>query len=110
MSAEIYLTDRLKTAIDQCEWLSESLPFAYVPLAKTTYMANKVWQHMQRIGSKCEPQIADCRPHRLRDTFAVRALLKGIPLEDVSKLLCHKSIAVTEKYYAAWIASRAIAS
>ena len=106
VSAEIYLTDRLKTAIDQCEWMSESLPFAYLPLAKTAYMAHKVWENMQRIGLQCEPPIADCRPHRLRDTFAVRALLKGILLEDVSKLLCHQSVAVTEKYYAAWIPSR----
>lgn len=61
---------------------------------------------MRRIGAHCDPKITDCRPHRLRDTFAVRALLKGIPLEDVSKLLGHQSVAVTEKYYAPWIASR----
>jgi integrase len=61
---------------------------------------------MQRIGLQCEPEITDCRPHRLRDTFAVRALLKGIRLEDVSKLLGHRKIAVTERYYAAWIPSR----
>jgi len=106
VSSEVYLTDRLKTAIDQCAWMSESLPFAYLPIGKTSYMAIEVWRNMQRIGSQCEPKIKDCRPHRLRDTFAIRALLKGIPLEDVSKLLCHQSVAVTEKYYAPWIPSR----
>jgi hypothetical protein len=40
------------------------------------------------------------------DTLAVRLLTKGVPLEDVSKLLGHASIAVTEKYYAPWVASR----
>jgi integrase/recombinase XerD len=42
----------------------------------------------------------------LRDTFAVEMLLHGMELENVSKLLSHKSIAVTEKYYAKWVKAR----
>jgi hypothetical protein len=42
----------------------------------------------------------------LRHTFAVEWLLDGFSLEDVSKLLTHKSIRVTEKYYAPWVRSR----
>jgi integrase len=48
----------------------------------------------------------EVRSHMLRDTFAVEMLLSGMSLEDVSKLLTHKSIRVTEKYYAPWIRSR----
>lgn len=44
--------------------------------------------------------------HRLRDTFAVRLLEKGVPLEEVSKLLGHRSIKTTEKSYAAWVQGR----
>lgn len=44
--------------------------------------------------------------HQLRDTFACDLLTKGVALEDVSKLLGHKSIKVTEKHYAAWVQSR----
>jgi integrase/recombinase XerD len=44
--------------------------------------------------------------HRLRDTFAVGLLEKGVPLEEVSKLLGHRSIKTTEKHYAAWIKGR----
>ncbi len=44
--------------------------------------------------------------HRLRDTFAVDLLTKGVPLEEVSKLLGHKSIKTTEKHYSAWIQGR----
>jgi len=44
--------------------------------------------------------------HRLRDTFAVDLLQKGVPLEEVSKLLGHTSIKTTEKHYAAWIKGR----
>ena len=44
--------------------------------------------------------------HRLRDTFAVDLLEKGVPLEEVSKLLGHESIRTTEKHYAKWSAGR----
>jgi len=46
------------------------------------------------------------RSHMLRDTFAVEMLLAGVPLEKVSKLLGHRSIAITERYYAKWAKSR----
>jgi integrase/recombinase XerD len=46
------------------------------------------------------------KSHRLRDTFAVELLIKGVPLEDVSKLLGHKSILVTERHYAKWVKGR----
>lgn len=38
--------------------------------------------------------------HRLRDTFAVDLLTKGVPLEEVSRLLGHTSIKTTEHHYA----------
>lgn len=44
--------------------------------------------------------------HRLRDTFAVNLLNKGVPMEEVSKALGHKSVKTTERYYAKWVKSR----
>jgi len=44
--------------------------------------------------------------HRLRDTFACGLLQKGVPLETVSILLGHRSIKITERYYAPWISAR----
>jgi integrase/recombinase XerD len=44
--------------------------------------------------------------HRLRDTFAVDLLQKGVPLEEVSKLLGHESIKTTERHYAKWVKGR----
>jgi integrase/recombinase XerD len=41
--------------------------------------------------------------HRWRDTFAVELLLAGVPLEQVSILLGHASIRVTEKHYSPWV-------
>jgi integrase len=44
--------------------------------------------------------------HMLRDTFAVDLLMHGMPLEDVSYLLTHDSVKMTEKYYAPWVSKR----
>jgi integrase/recombinase XerD len=96
---EVYLTAKLKKAIDKCKWFSTARPFTYRNAGEQA-----VYERMQAIGERCS--VADCRPHRLRDTFAVRTLLKGVPLEEVSKLLGHSSTAVTEQYYAAWIPER----
>ncbi len=38
-----------------------------------------------------------------RDTFAVEMLLGGVPLEQVSMLLGHKGIKITEKHYSPWV-------
>jgi len=44
--------------------------------------------------------------HRFRDTFAVELLLQGVELADVSKLLGHASIKVTERHYSPWVHAR----
>jgi len=50
--------------------------------------------------------IQRCHPHMLRGTFAVEMLLAGVPLEQVSILLGHKSVKITEKHYAPWVKAR----
>jgi integrase len=41
-----------------------------------------------------------------RDTFAIEMLLAGVPLEQVSILLGHESVKITEKHYAPWVKAR----
>ncbi len=101
---EAYLSERLKTAIDSCTWLTPTRPFWFGSTENQYRLGYQVYDTMQSIGSKVG--VADCRPHRLRDTFAVRALLRGIPLEDVSRLLGHSDIKITQKYYAKWTPNR----
>jgi site-specific recombinase XerD len=44
--------------------------------------------------------------HQLRHTFAVALLQKGVSMENVSVLLGHRSIKITERYYASWVPAR----
>jgi integrase len=43
-----------------------------------------------------------------RDTFAVEMLLAGFPIDQVSLLLGHASLKITEKSYAPFVKSRQV--
>jgi integrase/recombinase XerD len=47
-----------------------------------------------------------CHSHMFRDTFAVELLLAGIPIDQVSLLLGHSSVKITEKHYAPFVKAR----
>ena len=49
-----------------------------------------------------------CHPHMFRDTFAVEMLLAGVPIDQVSLLLGHSSVKITEKCYAPFVKARQI--
>jgi integrase/recombinase XerD len=49
-----------------------------------------------------------CHPHMFRDTFAVEMLLAGVPIDQVSILLGHASVKITEKHYSPWVKARQI--
>jgi integrase/recombinase XerD len=51
-------------------------------------------------------KISDGHSHRFRDTFAVELLQAGVSLENVSVLLGHQNIRVTEKHYSPWVQTR----
>jgi integrase/recombinase XerD len=103
-TADVFLSDRLHSAITAAVWLSPRYPFAYRPFNGINTMERQVYEDMQTVGRRCG--VEDCRPHRLRDTFAVRMLVRGVPLEEVSHALGHSSIGVTQKHYAPWVAAR----
>jgi len=118
LTAVVYLTDRLKTAIESCVWMSTSLPFAYcgriyrypAKPAKgepdlTEKLALEVYKHLQVIGPKAGV-VGSCRPHRFRDTFACRLIVAGMDLLDIKEALNHQDSRVTEKYYLTWFEAR----
>lgn len=112
---DAFITDDFMARLKACKGFTSEHPFAYRPIARkgeTDYMAQAVYERMQEIGKRCKDSdgnpapVEDCRPHRLRHTFAVRLLEKGWPIEDVSRLLGHASVAITVKYYAFWTKGR----
>lgn len=48
---------------------------------------------------------ADSHSHQLRDTFSVRLLSKGVPIETVAALLGN-TVAVCQKHYSPWVEAR----
>jgi integrase/recombinase XerD len=55
---------------------------------------------------KADGSLKRCHPHMFRDTFAVECLLAGVPLDQVSVLLGHSSVKITEAHYAPWVKAR----
>lgn len=75
-----------------------------------TYVAN--WQRAyRRLFSVADIRKPDgtpkrCHCHMFRDTFAVEMLLAGVPIDQVSILLGHSSVRITEKHYSPWVRAR----
>jgi integrase/recombinase XerD len=75
-----------------------------------TFVAN--WQRSYRrlfkVASLRKPDgtLKRAHCHMFRDTFAVEMLLAGVPIDQVSILLGHASVRVTEKHYSPWVRAR----
>jgi integrase/recombinase XerD len=72
------------------------------------------WQRSyRRLFNSADIRTADgerkrCHPHMFRDTFAVEMLLAGVPIDQVSLLLGHASVKITEKSYAPFVKARQV--
>jgi integrase/recombinase XerD len=51
-------------------------------------------------------KISGGHSHRFRDTFAVELLQAGVSLENVSVLLGHTNINITQQHYSPWVRTR----
>jgi integrase len=52
-----------------------------------------------------QAQVGRAHFHRMRDSFAIGLLEKGVPIESVSVLLGHSDVRVTLKHYRPWVKS-----
>jgi integrase/recombinase XerD len=63
----------------------------------TMHTANGIWQRSLQ-GLFKLAKIENGFGHRFRDTFSVSLLLAGVPIEQVSILLGHSNIKVTQQH------------
>ncbi len=67
--------------------------------------AVKIWERtLSRVFEMAK--LENAHAHRFRDTFAVDLLLAGVPIDQVSILLGHSSVRITEKHYSPWVKAR----
>jgi integrase len=91
------------TALDNVDAVSDRFYFWTGTSDKRSITGN--WQRrFQKLFELAG--LEDAHPHRFRDTFAVELLLAGVSLEQVSVLLGHTSVKVTERSYAPWVRER----
>ncbi|MFC5861849.1 site-specific integrase [Acidicapsa dinghuensis] len=75
-----------------------------------TFVANwqRAYRRLFKVADLHKPDGTSKRSHchMFRDTFAVEMLLAGVPIDQVSILLGHASVRVTEKHYSPWVRAR----
>jgi len=85
--------------------LNDDKLFLYTQKTGETTVKN--WNRVfQKLFATCDPPVVGGHPHRFRDTFAISLLLRGAELPNVSILLGHSSIRVTERHYSPWVKAR----
>lgn len=89
--AKISLIEYLDSRADNKEWLFLQAIAPYNKLG-TGRIGVVISELGQRGG------VENTHPHRFRRTLATRLVRKGMPLEQVSKILGHESLSVTMRY------------
>jgi integrase/recombinase XerD len=96
------LPKKVIAALDKCD--EGNAQYFYTGIGKPKSCVTE-WQQRLKLVYEMAG-IPDGHSHRLRDTFSVDLLSKGVPIDVVSKLLGHTSIKTTEKHYAPWVHAR----
>lgn len=62
------------------------------------HATDAIQNHIEKCGLNSDPQADKVTPHTFRDTFAARLVQAGVSLLEVSKLLGHANVLMTQKY------------
>ena len=93
-----------KKAVEALEKITNGNPYFFWTGNGLRKSAVADWQRALRRLFKLAK--VNGNPHMFRHTFATDLLSKGIPIEDVSVLLGHRSVRITEAYYSHWVKAR----
>ena len=88
---KIALQEYLDARVDDKEWLFVR---SFSPYNKLH--GNSISGMLRGLGERSN--IGNVHPHRFRRTLATRLIRKGMPLQQVSKILGHESLSVTMRY------------
>ncbi len=99
----VYLPSQVLEALERIQrpdhayffWTGTSLPDT----------AAKYWRSRLHLVAR-KAGVKYFKPHRLRHTFAVEALIADVDIKDVSTMLGHSSVNTTERDYAQWNLAR----
>ena len=89
--AKVCLDEYIDSRVDEREWLFVTGNKPYHKLSSAA-----IGTMIRELGYKA--RVEKTHPHRFRRTLATRLVRKGMPLEQVSKILGHGSISVTMRY------------
>ena len=67
------------------------------PIKRTCTIESGVELRLREIGKKLG--VEKVHPHKFRRTMATRGIEKGMPIEQVQKILGHEQIDTTLRYY-----------
>lgn len=87
----VYLEDYIDSRVDERKWLFVASISPYKKLG-----SNGVGIQISELGKIAG--VTNTHPHRFRRTFATYLIRKGMPIEQVSKLLGHGDVGVTMRY------------
>ena len=89
--AKVVIEDYINSRVDYKDWLfvSDLAPYNKLGISGIGYLIREAGRS---IG------ITNVHPHRFRRTLATRLVRKGMPIEQVSKILGHGSLSVTMRY------------
>jgi len=93
-----------KHLIQEMEALPGEKYFFWNGQCKLTTLLGKYYRAF--LALSVQAQVPKPHFHRFRDSFAVSLLERGVSIENVSVLLGHSSVAVTNKHYAPWVKRR----
>lgn len=88
-------------ALDQ---ITETTPYYFWSGKSKRRTVVNIWEDSFRAMFKRAGIVG--HSHQLRHTFAVDLLHRGVSLENVSQLLGHKNLRITQKYYSAFTPER----
>ena len=92
----VYMTDVTRIYLQKYLASREKESDVLILSRKGRYRSNGIWKLLQTIGKRAG--VTDVYPHRFRHTLASNLASRGVPIQEIQKLLGHSGVNTTMKY------------